>query len=190
MDYLIIYIYLASILLFGLYSKKISTNSFLYASRKLTTPAFVATLVSTWYGGILEIGRLSYLNGISSWLVFGAFYYIAALIYAQYISNHIPSSNDDSIPAKFYNHYGKNAAILAIILVFLLASPAPYLKMLASILSYIWKIDHFYALIIGVFCSTLYTLRGGFNAIVRTDIIQFILMFLGSCFGVRASQDT
>ena len=171
MDNLIISLYIAGILFLGFYHKKITSNSFLYASRKLTIPAFVATLVSTWYGGILEIGRFSYSNGTSTWLVFGLFYYIAALIYARYISNHIPSSRNDSIPSKFYAHYGKPSAILAIILVFLLASPAPYLKMLASILSYIWKIDTTYALFIGIACSTLYTLRGGFNSVVKTDML-------------------
>ena len=39
-------------------------KSFLFAGRRLTIPALVATLVSTWYGGILEIGRFSYENGI------------------------------------------------------------------------------------------------------------------------------
>ena len=51
-------------------------NSFIFAGRKLTLPAFVATLVSTWYGGILEVGRFSYENGIVTWLIFGVFYYL------------------------------------------------------------------------------------------------------------------
>ena len=179
MDNLIIYCYIIGILFLGLFHKKTTSNSFLYASRKLTIPAFVATLVSTWYGGILEIGRFSYSNGISTWLVFGLFYYVAALIYAKYIANHIPSSKNDSIPSRFYAHYGKKSALLAIGLVFLLASPAPYLKMLASILSYIWNIHLTYALFIGIICSTLYTLRGGFHSVIKTDILQFILMFVG-----------
>ena len=170
MDYIVIYIYLASLLWVGFYQKNIAPKSFLYASRKLTVPAFVATLVSTWYGGILEIGRFSYINGISTWLVFGLFYYIAALIYALYISKHVSISNNDSIPSMFLKHYGKPSALLSILLIFLLASPAPYLKMLASILSYIWKIDVHYALLIGVACSTAYTIRGGFKSVIKTDI--------------------
>jgi len=179
-DYFLIWIYFLSILLVGITAKSPSSNTgYIYAGRKLTTPAFVATLVSTWYGGILEIGRFSNQNGISTWLVFGLFYYIAALIYARYIVDCISVSNNESIPSQFYKHYGKSSAILAIILVFLLASPAPYLKMFATILSYIWGMDLTTALIIGVFFSTIYTLKGGFNSIVKTDLVQFLLMFLG-----------
>ena len=53
-----------------------------------------------------------------------------------------------------------------------------------AILSYIWKIDILYALIIGIICSTLYTLKGGFSSVIKTDILQFILMFFG--FGYMA----
>jgi len=184
-DHILIWIYLLSILFIGITAKSPKTNiGYIYAGRKLTVPAFVATLVSTWYGGILEIGRFSNQNGISTWLVFGLFYYIAALIYARYIVDRISISNNGSIPTQFYNHYGKSSAIFAVILVFLLASPAPYLKMFATILSYIWKIDSTTALMIGVFFSTIYTLKGGFSSIVKTDFIQFLLMFLG--FGYMA----
>ena len=182
-DYILIWIYLSLILLIGIIVKSPSTNTgYIYAGRKLTTPAFVATLVSTWYGGILEIGRFSYDNGVSTWLVFGLFYYIAALIYARYIVDRISISKNESIPFQFYNNYGRSSAVFAIILVFLLVSPAPYLKMFSSLLSYIWKIDLSTALIVGAFFSTIYTLRGGFNSIIKTDIIQFMLMFLGFAY--------
>ena len=44
---------------------------YLLAGRRLTLPAFVATLVTTWYGGILGIGEYAWRFGISTWLVFG-----------------------------------------------------------------------------------------------------------------------
>ena len=46
-------------------------------------------------------------------------------------------------------------------------------------LSYLWGINIFSCLIIGTTFSVLYTLRGGFASVIRTDIIQFILMFFG-----------
>ncbi|MCH8548089.1 MAG: hypothetical protein LAT80_04375, partial [Balneolaceae bacterium] len=48
-----------------------SEENFLLSGRKVTLPAFVATLVSTWYGGILGIGEWSYQFGISQWLILG-----------------------------------------------------------------------------------------------------------------------
>ena len=179
-DQFLIITYFAIILLIGFYQRTSSdVSDFLFSSRKLTIPAFIATLVSTWYGGILEIGRFSYLNGISTWLIFGLFYYLAAIIYATYIVDKVPHSKHNTIPAKFYDCYGKKPALIAIVMVFLLASPAPYLKMLSHIFSYAFNIDVGTALIVGVLLSTLYTLRGGFNSIIKTDFLQFILMFMG-----------
>jgi solute:Na+ symporter, SSS family len=51
---------------------------YLLAGRRLTLPAFVATLVTTWYGGILGIGEYAWRFGISTWVVFGLPYYLAA----------------------------------------------------------------------------------------------------------------
>ena len=179
-DQILIGTYIIAILAIGFYQKKTSSlNIFLFSGRKLTAPAFIATLVSTWYGGILEIGRFSNLYGISTWLVFGLFYYIAAFLYAKFLAEKISTSKQDSIPVRFYNTYGLIPGIFAVILIFLLASPAPYLKMLSTIFTYILKIDIFYALILGAGISTLYTIKGGFTSIIKTDILQFILMFFG-----------
>ncbi|MEP7027798.1 MAG: hypothetical protein ABI960_04310, partial [Candidatus Eisenbacteria bacterium] len=51
-------------------------GEYLVASRAVTLPGFVATLVSTWYGGILAVGEYSYRYGVSNWLVFGVPYYL------------------------------------------------------------------------------------------------------------------
>ena len=58
-------------------NKKNTVPDFLYSGRKVTTPALIATLVTTWYGGINEIGIEVINNGIVTWLYFGLFYYIS-----------------------------------------------------------------------------------------------------------------
>ena len=62
--------------------KSSDVEEYLLAGRTLTLPAFVATLVSTWYGGIIAIGQYSFDNGLVTWVVFGIPYYVAALIFA------------------------------------------------------------------------------------------------------------
>ena len=59
---------------------------YLLAGRRLTLPAFVATLVTTWYGGILGIGEYAWRFGISTWLVFGIPYYLAATVFALWLA--------------------------------------------------------------------------------------------------------
>ena len=89
-----IYAYFILIFLIGIYNQKtIHKDEYLYLSRRLTLPSFIATIVTTWYGGILEIGRFSYLNGIVTWIIFGFFYYIAAIIFALYIGPKLYDNN-------------------------------------------------------------------------------------------------
>ena len=180
LDQTLVIVYFLVTLGLGFYKKsETDINSFLFAGRKLTLPALVATLVSTWYGGILEIGRFSYQNGIVTWIVFGFFYYIAALLFVKFIVPKIIHSKIPTIPDLFNNAFGKWPAFISIICVLLMATPAPYLKILADLLNYIWNIPKIGGLFIGATLSLSYAFTGGFSAIVRTDKLQFILMFTG-----------
>ncbi|MCA9785382.1 MAG: hypothetical protein KC488_02410, partial [Candidatus Cloacimonetes bacterium] len=57
-------------------------GQFLSAGRRITLPVFVATLVCTWYGGILGVGEFTWTWGLVNWLALGVFYYVFALLYA------------------------------------------------------------------------------------------------------------
>ena len=85
--YFTVIFFFVLILIIGFSNKKNNTLSeFIYSGRKVTTPALVATLVTTWYGGINEIGIETLHNGVIVWLYFGFFYYMAALAYAYIIA--------------------------------------------------------------------------------------------------------
>jgi len=159
--------------------KERSEQGFLFASRRVTLPALVMTLVCTWYGGILEIGRYSYEHGIVTWVMFGMFYYLAAGIYALFIAPKISSGYIGSIPELIEGSFGRGSAILAGLLLIFIASPAPYLKMLSTIIDYLYGIGPQRAIILGALISMAYTIRGGFRSVLRTDIIQFSMMYVG-----------
>ena len=175
-----IYAYFIIIFIVGLYnSKNTDNNDYLYLSRKLTLPSFIATIVTTWYGGILEIGRFSYVNGIVTWIIFGFFYYISAIIFALYIGPKLHKNNIYSIPEYFRVTYGEIPQKITSIILILVSSPAPYLMILSTILIHIFNIDFNIALIFGIIFSISYIYLGGFRAIIKTDSIQFIFMYLG-----------
>lgn len=155
------------------------TQSFIFAGRRLTLPTFVATLVSTWYGGILEVGRFAHTNGIVTWLIFGVFYYFAAFCFATFIAPKIIENRIRSIPSLLTRSGGKAAGILSVILILLIASPAPYLKIFAVLIQDILPLPEFCIVLAGIMISVFYALRGGFSSIVRTDKLQFVLMFAG-----------
>ena len=137
-DTIIILTYLIFIFFIGIRIwQKEKTNEiswFLLAGRQLTIPSFVATLVSSWYGGILGVGEFSYRYGISNWLVFGVPYYIAAAIFAIFFAKKAQSLQLYTIPQQLEIAYGKGVSIIGSFFVFIITVPAAYILMLAVLL--------------------------------------------------------
>lgn len=180
-DYAIIAVYFAVLMVVGfawLRRTKTSEGYFL-AGRTLTLPAFVATLVATWYGGILGVGEFAHQSGLSAWVVFGVPYYIFALIFALVLAPRIRKAKLYTIPDKIDEAYGKTASLIAAAFVYCLTTPAPYVLMLGTLLHLGFGWPLLPALIIGVIVSTIYVYVGGFQSDVRVNIVQFVLMFVG-----------
>ncbi|HYW35555.1 MAG TPA: sodium:solute symporter family protein [Balneolaceae bacterium] len=156
-------------------------KEFLLSGRKMTLPAFVATLVSTWYGGILGVGEYSYQFGISEWLILGFPFYVFSAIFAWFLAGKIRQNKALSLPEAIGDFYGENAGRISAIPIFILVSPAPYLLMLGLIFQYLTgSSGHFLIYAAGVaFFSVLYISFGGFSAVTRTDELQVILMYVG-----------
>jgi len=159
-------------------------EAFLLSGRKMTLPAFVATLVSTWYGGILGVGEYSYQFGISQWLLFGFPFYVFSALFAWLLAGKIRMNKALSLPEAVGNFYGEKAGRFSAIPVFILVSPAPYILMLGLIFQYLTGGNGdflWYASAVALF-SVAYVTFGGFSAVVRTDMLQVILMFAGFAF--------
>ncbi|OQY29175.1 MAG: hypothetical protein B6244_04880 [Candidatus Cloacimonetes bacterium 4572_55] len=178
---LILYtLYLTYIALRYYFGKERSdTENFLLAGRSLTLPAFVATTVTTWYGGILGVGEFSYLYGISNWLVFGIPYYLFALIFALFLAKKARRARLYTIPDKLEIEYGRRAGLVGAIYIFLTTVPAGYVLMLGILLEILFGWSLTVSVLIGAFFSLFYVLSGGFRSVVRTDMAQFGLMFGG-----------
>lgn len=158
-----------------------SEEEFLLSGRKVTLPAFVATLVSTWYGGILGVGEWSYQFGISQWLILGAPFYIFSAIFAVFLAGKIRMNKALTIPEAIANRYDEKSGRLSALPIFILVSPAPYILMLGLIFQFLSGGDApflLYASLVALF-SVLYITVGGFGAVIRTDMLQLVLMFAG-----------
>lgn len=181
LDITIIFCYFLFILFIGIKlwrkERRSDVKSFLLAGRQLTLPSFVATLVSTWYGGILGVGEFSYKFGISNWLVFGVPYYFAAAIFGIFIAKNACSLELYTIPHQLEKAYGKTVSLIGAFFVFVMTVPAAYVLMLAVLLKFLFSLPLIWGLIIGTLISTCYVLIGGFKSVIRTDIVQFSLMF-------------
>jgi len=181
-DILLIVLYLVGVVLIGLRSSWRSRGKheeFIIAGRALTLPVFVATLVSTWYGGILGVGEFAYSFGVSTWIVFGVPYYLFAILYAIFLAPRIRRSGVVSLPDKLEEVYGRPAALTGSVLTFLLVNPAPYVLMLGLLGQMFFGGDLLMYLIGGVVISVGFLLLGGLRAGVSTNIFEFVLMYAG-----------
>ncbi|GAA5521655.1 sodium:solute symporter family protein [Aliifodinibius salicampi] len=156
-------------------------ESYLLSGRKMSLPAFVATLVSTWYGGILGVGEYSYQFGISQWLLFGFPFYVFSALFAWLLAGKIRMNKALSLPEAVGNFYGEKAGRFSALPIFILVSPAPYILMLGLIFQYLTGGSGdflWYASAVALF-SVAYVTFGGFSAVVHTDMLQIALMFGG-----------
>lgn len=156
-----------------------STFEFLAAGRSLTLPVFVATLVSTWYGGILGVGEFAWRFGIATWIVFGLPYYLFALVFAFVLAPRIRRSEVLSIPDRLEQIYGRPAALVGSVLTFLLVNPAPYVLMLGLLSQMVFGGPLLLHLLVGLVVSGVFLLAGGFRAGVMTNVVEFVMMYVG-----------
>ncbi|MFQ6677162.1 MAG: sodium:solute symporter [Fidelibacterota bacterium] len=181
LDWLAIGGYFVLLLLLGFYksSKNDDDKDFILAGRRLSLPGLVATLVATWYGGILGVGENTYNYGIQTWFIFALPYYVFGFLFAIYLAPRIRNLPHRSIPDHFHKHFGKSAGIASALLILILASPAPYILSLGILFQHTlhWSLQS--AILFAAGVSLIYVWFGGFRSVIRTDILQFILMFTG-----------
>ncbi len=160
-------------------SRRNDPEQFLSAGRGLTLPAFVATLVCTWYGGILAVGEYSWTWGLVNWLALGVFYYLFAGLYAVFLVGRLRRSRAFSIPEEIAAAHGPAAGRLAALYTLLMVSPAPYILMAALILGALSGLPLAATLPLTVALTVGYVWKGGLRSVVFTDRLQFVLMFGG-----------
>ncbi len=182
LDWAILAAYTSGLIWIGIFRLKDQSSSqeeFILSGRRLSLGGFVVTLVTTWYGAILGVGENTFLYGIQTWFIFALPYYGFSLGYAYWIAPKIREKNFLSIPDHFRFHYGDNAGIISALLITFLASPAPYILSMGILLQFLFGINLGLALLMSTVFSVAYVWNGGFSAVVKTDILQFILMFSG-----------
>jgi SSS family solute:Na+ symporter len=182
LDIVLIILYFATVVFIGFRAvrkQKSGADDYLLASRTLTLPMFVATLVSTWYGGILGVGEYSYRFGISNWIVFGLPYYVFALFFALFLAKKVRATNLFTIPDKLEQAYDKRTAIAGGILTFFLVTPAAYVLMLGILAQLIFGIDLTLCIVITTFLTVVYLYKGGFRSDVWANAFEFVMMFVG-----------
>jgi SSS family solute:Na+ symporter len=172
-------IYLIALLLLSSTRRAGAGVDYLLAGRRLTLPAFVATLVTTWYGGILGIGEYAWRFGLSTWLVFGLPYYLAAILFGLWLAPRLRRTGAITIPDLLVRAYGNKAAWTGAAAIYASTVPVAYLLMLATLLAQITGWTTPVAVAVAAGFSAFYVGLAGFRSVVRTDFLQLLLMYGG-----------
>ena len=182
LDLAVVGVYLAATLVLGVRSSRrarADDEDFLLAGRALTLPAFVVTLVATWYGGVLGVGEYSYAHGLSNWLVLGVPYYVGTFLFAVLFAEKSRERPNATLPDILYDTYGRAAGILGAVTVLALSLPAPYLLMLGVLLRRATGMPQSAAVVLCTGFCLLYIGARGFRSVVQTKGLQFAFMFGG-----------
>lgn len=155
------------------------SEAYLLDGRRLTLPMFVATLVSSWYGGILGVGEYSYQYGLSQWVVFGVPYYLFAGVFAWFLAERVQQSTSISIPDRLEQVYGPRVGKVGALFTFLMVSPAPEMLMVAVLVQLLFGGSLVLCMLVGTLLSTLYLWLGGFRSVTATNYLEFAMMYLG-----------
>ncbi|MEW6366633.1 MAG: sodium:solute symporter family protein [Acidobacteriota bacterium] len=156
-----------------------TSGDYFVAARRVTLPAFVASLVSTWYGGVLGVGEYTFKHGISNWIVFGIPYYLWAAVFALFMSREAHIRKHTSLPDLLNERYGRTAGLAGSVVLFVTTIPAVYSLELGLILSFVFGINLTWAILAGTLFTLAYVYYGGLRSVIDTDVIQFVLMFAG-----------
>ncbi|HEV2105219.1 MAG TPA: sodium:solute symporter family protein [Candidatus Eisenbacteria bacterium] len=159
--------------------RRASTDDYFVAGRAVTLPAFVATLVASWYGGILGVGEYSYRYGLANWLVFGVPYYIGALLFALLFARRARTASLYTLPDLLDRAYGRGPALVGAVAVFVQAAPAAYVLMLGTLFAAMFGAPLVPCVVAAAVLSVFYVDRGGLRSVVFTDQVQFALMYGG-----------
>ena len=148
----------------------------LLMGRRLTLPLFVGTLVATWYGGIFGVTTLTFEKGIYNFVTQGVFWYFSYLIFALVLVKKVKKFEAMSLSDLAGKMIGPKAEKTTAILNFLNLLPLAYVISLGLFIQALFGGDLFINSGIGLFIVVIYSLWGGFRAVVFSDLVQFFFM--------------
>ena len=179
-DYIIIAIYLMGMIGVGVWFAKKHTDfdDFFLAGRSLTTPLLITTLISTYYGIDVLFGdsQLGFTDGVVAWFGYARPTYAFFLIAAFFLAQRLKEEDFKSLPDILDKYYGKKTRYVGAITSFIYSLPALSLYGFGMLGDVILGWEPIMGMLVLGGIALVYTLTGGFWAVVLTDSIQFLFM--------------
>src|SRR5262249_61776149 len=129
------------------------------------------------YGAILGGGEFPGGYGIATWLVFGVPYYRGAGLFAGFLAKRARTIELLTIPDLLERAYGRRAALVGALGVFVNAAPAAYVLMLGTLFAAMFGGAAAPWIVAAAVLSVFYVDRGGLRTVIFTDQGQFALTY-------------
>jgi SSS family solute:Na+ symporter len=178
-DLVVLGTYACFTILIGFWKRHRSADDYMIADRRLSLGVFVATVVATWYGGIMGVGEMTYRYGLVNWTTQALPYYIMAALFALLLAGRVREASLYTIPDKLAQAFDRRTALIGAVCTFAMATPAPYVLMVGQLTHLVtgWALPA--SIVAGTIFSVVYVYVGGFQSDVRINVFQFALMFAG-----------
>ena len=184
-DNIIIVIAAIAVLSVGYYfSKSVSDmESYYLANRSLPWSLVVGSLIASWYGGNGVVGAIGYASvfGLASWFVWSIGAHVVRLPLAMWVGPRVHMRSDVTVPDAIANSYGRVAAIVASIFLFMYCSKLGEITATGFIGEAAWGVNKMYVCIFVVVFTIILTCLGGLMGVAVTDMIFFFFMIVSVC---------
>ncbi len=179
LDWLIVVAYLGGMLAIGFYFSRKTKNfeDYFLASKGITMPLLIGTLVSTFYGldtlfGTSEIG---YMEGVAGFFAY-ALPYTAMYLVVAFLAPKFREFEKNTFSDIIGDHYGNFARTMSACCSFFYSINTMEIMGMGFIFSLIFKIPFALAVVIATVIVVVYTYSGGLWAVATTDMFQFVIM--------------
>jgi solute:Na+ symporter, SSS family len=179
LDWIIIILYLAGMIYVGLFFQKRNKNfeDYFLASKGITMPLLIGTLVSTFFGldtlfGTSEIG---FYEGVTAFFAY-ALPYTAMYIVMGFLAPKFRELNSNTFVDILSDHYGKFTRAISALCSFFYSINTMEMMGMGFIFALIFKIPFSVGVLIAAVIVVVYTYTGGLWAVATTDMFQFLIM--------------
>ena len=184
-DNIVIGLTVIAVLWIGYYFSKSITDmeSYYLANRSLPWSLVVGTLVASWYGGVGVVGTIGYASvfGMATWFIWSIGAHAVRFPLALWVGPRIHVRSDVTIPDVIAHAYGKTAAIVASIFLFMYCSQLGEITATGFIGEAAWGVNKVLLGVVVVVLTITLTCLGGLMGVAVTDMIFFFFMLMSVC---------
>lgn len=183
-DYFFIISYIAATLVFALYKFEKSTGlkSHIVGERKYSTLTMIATTCVTMIGGNSILGVIEQTYKFGYIFLFACIAdALSNILVGKFIAGKVRSvANIITVGDLMCHKYGNNAKIITGIIgcILSLCVLSLQIAILSNLFVYLCGINQFLSLLFTCAIVILYSILGGINAIIRSNVLQFFVILL------------